>query len=101
VNRQPLPLSPFGTPTLEQLTGLVFELASQLHVERVHRIALEAALEAAGVLVPAAADGIAARADVHAKALTSLDRSMAGVMRVLTEHPDPRTPLRAPIGKTR
>ena len=101
MNGRPILPSPFEAPTLEQLTALVFELASQLHAERVHRIAMEAALEAAGVLVPGAADGIASRADVHAKALASLDRSMAAVMRVLTEGPDPRTPLRTQNDKPR
>ena len=95
------PASPFATPSLEQLTALVFELASQLHVERAHRIALEAALESAGVLPPDAADGIASRADVRAKALAALDRAMAGVMRVLTEDADPRTPLRSQADHTR
>lgn len=40
----PMQLSP------EALTALVFELASQLHIERAHRIALEVALEEAGLV---------------------------------------------------
>ena len=93
------PVPAVGAPTLEQLTALVFELASQLHAERVHRIALEAALEAAGVLAPGAAERAALEPDVRARALASLDRAMSGVMRVMTEDPDPRTPLRAPNEK--
>ncbi len=42
-----------------------------------------------------AAERIASESHVRAKALSSLDRAMAGVMRVITEDPDPRTPLRA------
>jgi len=87
-------LSPISAPTLEQLTALVFELASQLHTERAHRIALECALEAAGVIAVEAAERIASESHVRAKALAGLDRAMAGVMRVMTEDPDPRTPLR-------
>ena len=34
----------------DQLTTLIFELASQLHVERTRRLALELALERAGIL---------------------------------------------------
>jgi hypothetical protein len=87
-------LSAIGAPTLEQLTALVFELASQLNAERVHRIALECALEAAGVIAADAAERIASEPLVRAKALAGLDRAMEGVMRVITEDPDPRTPLR-------
>ena len=84
----------FCAPSLEQLTGLVFELASQLHVERVRRIALEAALEASGLLVSDAVESAAAQPQAKARASASFDRTMAGIMRVLTEDPDPRTPLR-------
>jgi hypothetical protein len=87
--------SAIGAPTLEQLAALVFELASQLHAERVHRIALECALEAAGVIEADAADRNASEPHVRAKAQAALDHAMEGVMRVITEDPDPRTPLRA------
>jgi phage-related minor tail protein len=86
--------SPFAAPTTDQLTGLVFELASQLHVERARRLALEAALEAAGAIAPGAADRIAAQAALRERTNAALDRSMAGIMRVLTEAADPRSPLR-------
>jgi hypothetical protein len=100
VSGAPDDLSPFGAPTLEQLTALVFELASQLHVERVHRIALEAALEDAGVLAAGAAERVADLPGVRERAAAGLDRSLAGVMRVLTEDVDPRRPLRAQSRRT-
>lgn len=87
-------LSPLGAPTLEQLTALVFELASQLHVERVHRITLEVTLEEAGVLSSDAIDQVAHDAAVRARSDAALDRALAGVMRVVTEDADPRRPLR-------
>lgn len=86
--------SPYGAPTLEQLTGLVFELASQLHLERARRIALEVALEDAGLLRAGAPDEAAGSDAMKARATAALDRSMSGIMRVLTESGDPRIPLR-------
>jgi len=100
VSVAPDDLSPFGAPTLEQLTALVFELASQLHVERVHRIALEAALEDAGVLAGGAAERVAGLPSVRDRAAAGLERSLSGVMRVLTEDADPRRPLRAQSRRT-
>lgn len=91
-------LAPCGAPTLEQLTGLVFELASQLHVERARRIALESVLEASGALAPHALDSMTPEARTRAAA--ALDRAMAGIMRVLTENADPRAPLRATTDKS-
>jgi hypothetical protein len=44
VKLPPMQLSP------EALTALIFELASQLHIERAHRITLEVALEEAGLV---------------------------------------------------
>ena len=88
-------LSPYGAPDLEQLTALVFELASQLHVERVRRLALEAALERAGARAPAGVPAGAGHARLAARGAAALDRAMAGIMRVLTESGDPRSPLRA------
>ena len=92
-------LPPFGAPTLEQLTGLVFELASQLHVERARCIALEGALEEAGVLMPGAPDRAASQPNIRIRAAAALDRAMAGMMRVVTEDADPRTPLRGEADK--
>ena len=88
-------LSPYGAPDLEQLTALVFELASQLHVERVRRLALEVALERSGALAPDAVQAAAGDARLAARGAAALERAMAGIMRVLTEGGDPRSPLRA------
>ena len=89
------PAPPYGAPTLEQLTGLVFELASQLHGERTRRIVLEAALEGAGVLPQGACERVAEQPPVRARSLAALDCAMAALTRVMTEDADPRTPLRA------
>ena len=83
-----------SAPTLDQLTALVFELASQLHVERIRRIALEAALERTGTLAPGVLEGQTLAAEIRPRAAEALERAMAGIMRVLTENADARTPLR-------
>ena len=82
----------FGMPDPERMAGLIFELASQLHAERAQRMALEAALVAAGLVSPAAieAAGAAAQPDIGA----ALDTAMDGMLRIITEDPDPRIPLR-------
>jgi len=82
------------TPDAERLVGLVFELASQLHVERTQRIALELALERAGVLQPAALDSVAGDAELRARSTVELDTAMAKFLRVLSESADARGPLR-------
>lgn len=82
----------FGIPDPERLAGLVFELASQLHAERARRIALEHALVSAGVLTADAVEAAAPTA--RAEASAALDRSIDGLLRVMAESADPRTPLR-------
>ena len=89
--------SPFGQPDTDRLAGLVFELASQLHVERSRRLALEAALVRSGAL---SAEALAAAGDSTEfldRAREELDRSMGKLMRVLLENGDVRTPLRVDI----
>ena len=81
-------------PDTERLAGLVFELASQLHAERSRRMALEIALERAGLLAPGAADALGEDPALLARSRAGLDRSMRGLMRILTEAADPRAPLR-------
>lgn len=78
----------------ERLAGLVFELAAQLHVERAQRIALEVALERAGVIAPGVLDALAEDSAYRARAQAGLDTSMHKLLRVLAEGDDPRTPLR-------
>lgn len=85
----------FGTLDNSTLAGLVFELASQLHVERTRRLALEAALARRGLLsaaeIEAAGDGTACRTEASAAA----DASIRKLLRVLSDSPDERAPLRA------
>jgi hypothetical protein len=82
------------SPDTEKLTALLFELGSQLHVERAQRLALETALTRTGVLPERALTAAAEDAEFIRRSREALDESMAKLMRVLTEGPDPRTPLR-------
>jgi hypothetical protein len=86
--------APYGTPDNERLAGLVFELASQLHVERARRIALEAVLRDAGLVSEAAIQTAGAAQETRALTAAALDKAMGGLMRVVTEGADPRQPLR-------
>ncbi len=94
----PGPQPPFGAPTLGQLTALVFELASQLLVERARRIAMQTALEDAGLLQSSAHAAATTTPAVRDRSAAALDRAMSGMMRVLTENDDPRRPLRGEGG---
>jgi hypothetical protein len=82
----------------ERLAGLVFELASQLHAERLHRLALEQALARAGVLAAGAIEQAAADPALRARGRQEVEESVARLMRVLTENADRRAPLRRPQG---
>jgi hypothetical protein len=82
------------SPDPERLAGLVFELASQLQIERTHRIALEIALARSGALDVHGVERLAGDAELRRRSAAELDRSMAKLMRVLTEHADARRPLR-------
>ncbi|MGQ0833353.1 MAG: hypothetical protein ACT4O5_00275 [Gammaproteobacteria bacterium] len=79
----------------DRLTGLVFELSSQLHAERLHRIALEMALAQAGVIEPAALQKMASDPALRELGRRAVEESVARLMRVLTESDDARAPLRA------
>lgn len=83
---------------VERLAGLVFELASQLHAERLHRLALEHALADAGVLHDAALRAAAAAPALRERGRREVEASVARLMRVITESADPRAPLRGPDG---
>lgn len=84
-------------PDAERLTGLVFELASQLQVERSQRVALELALERAGVLTPGAISEVAGDAELRRRSGIELDQAMEKLLRVLTERADARGPLRGEV----
>jgi hypothetical protein len=92
VNRQELPLPPLDT---HRLAGLVFELASQLHAERLHRLTLEAALMSAGVLDARSLEAAARDSAIQRRGETAVGDSVARLMRVIAEWPDARAPLRA------
>jgi hypothetical protein len=81
-------------PDREQLTGLLFELASQLHVERAQRIALQAALEKAGVVDATTLQALAQDPEVQRRTHELLEESIAKLLRVLAEDTDARRPLR-------
>jgi hypothetical protein len=84
----------FPVPDTDRLAGLVFELASQLHIERAQRLALEAALVRAGVLGADARERMLDDAECTRRTREALEESMSKLMRVLTERADVRTPLR-------
>lgn len=67
------------------LTALLLELASQLHVERARRIALELAMARAGTLAPDATARLADDPEFRRLTRAALDDAMARLMRVVTE----------------
>jgi hypothetical protein len=80
---------------IRKLTELVFELSSQLHAERLHRLALEAALVQAGVLDAGAPEKLVNDPALREASRREAGESIAGLMRVMTEYQDERTPLRS------
>jgi hypothetical protein len=80
--------------SLDSLAGLVFELAAQLHVERVRRAALETVLERRGLCTPDELASLADDPSFAARCQPALDRSLEGLLRVLAERDDARAPLR-------
>ncbi len=88
-----IPTLPPMQPDIGRLTGLVFELAAQLHIERTRRLALETALERAGTLSSGAIEALADDAPLLARSRRELEASMRKLLRVLGDDPDPRTPL--------
>lgn len=88
-----------AAPDRRQLAGLVFELASQLHVERAQRVALQAALERAGLLDAGQLEALAAEASAQRLSRAMLEESIARLLRVLAEDSDPRRPLGGVRGK--
>jgi cytidylate kinase len=86
------------TPSLaldtETLAALVWELGSQLHIERASRLALEEALVSTGAITRAAVDAAASDLAARQRMQSALEESMRKLMQVLTENRDPRVPLR-------
>jgi hypothetical protein len=87
--------SEFGGLDNATLGALLFELASQLHVERTRRLALEAALAEAGVVAPATIERTGEQAAVREQAAKAADESVRKLLRVLSDSKDERVPLRA------
>jgi hypothetical protein len=83
-----------AAPDRQQLAGLVFELASQLHVERAQRVALEVALQRAGLVDAATLQALTDDPELRRRDREMLEESIARLLRVLTEEADPSRPLR-------
>jgi hypothetical protein len=84
-----------GPTSVDQVAAMVLELASQLHVERQRRMALEAQLVRQGVLAVAAPEAMATDETFLGAARTELDASLRRLLRIVTETGDPSGPLRA------
>src|SRR3546814_2734156 len=79
----------------DQLAALIFELALQLHVERQRRVAIEMLLQRAGLLEVDALDRVGGDVEIRDRGGTELDRSLGGLLRIVTATGDPRGPPRA------
>ena len=84
---------------IDKLAGLVFELASQLHEERVRRQALEAQLAQAGVLDSAALEALVDDPAFRDGSRAAADASIRRLLRILEEDGGPEGPLRAEAPK--
>jgi hypothetical protein len=80
--------------SIDQVAAMVLELASQLHVERQRRMALEAVLRQRGLLEPADAEALASDEAFLGSARAELDTSLRRLLRIMTEAGDPAGPLR-------
>lgn len=88
-------LPEFGKLDCATVAALVFELASQLHVERSRRLALEAALSERGVLELAQVEAAGEKAELRAAAARAADEAVRKLLRVLSESSNQQAPLRA------
>jgi hypothetical protein len=79
---------------VDQLAGLVFELAAQLHVERQRRLALEEVLVRRHVVNRDDLERLAADERFGAVVADELAKAQQGLLDVLLEDDDARTPLR-------
>jgi hypothetical protein len=89
----------FPAPHNAALAGLIFELASQLHVERSRRQALEAVLAGKGIVSTEEIEGAAENSGYRQAVEAALDQSIRKLLLVLSEGTDARTPLRAEVPK--
>ncbi|MEQ8436554.1 MAG: hypothetical protein RIB65_03620 [Ilumatobacter fluminis] len=88
-DQTPLPARPefryLGADDVDRLAGLVFELAAQLHEQRVRVLHLERRL--------AERDGLDHPDDLDAVAASELQESLDGLFAVIGETHDARRPL--------
>jgi hypothetical protein len=82
------------------LGALIFELASQLHLERTRRLALEGALARRGIVGPSDIETAGATPAFHKEAAEAADLAIRKLLRVMSESPDERAPLRAEAPRT-
>jgi hypothetical protein len=87
--------SEFGELDCAAVAALVLELASQLHVERARRLALEAALSDRGVLEAGQIEAAAEKPTLRAAAARGADEAVRRLLRILTESSNEQAPLRA------
>ena len=85
----------FGELDSSKLAALIFELASQLHIERSRRLALEAVLVRRGVLAAAEIDALGEDAAYRRQASEAADLAVRKLLLLLCESDDARAPLRA------
>ena len=85
----------FGELSNATLAALLFELASQLHIERTQRLALQAALTSKGILTTAAIEAAGEDAAFREELGKAADQAIRKLLRVLSESPDERVPLRS------
>lgn len=84
----------FGGIDNSRLAALIFELASQLHVERARRLALETTLTRLGILAPSQVEAAASEPAYRRQSGQLADEAIRRLLRVLTESGDERKPLR-------
>ena len=84
---------------IDKLAGLVFELASQLHEERVRRLALETVLADGGLDLDAV-EAMAGDPAFRNRSRGTADTSIRRLLRILEEDGPPEGPLRAETPRT-
>jgi hypothetical protein len=85
----------FDDPQLDTAVGLIFDLASQLHIERQRRTALETALVRKELVSRKELDALSDDRAFLDQSRQSLDESLARLMQIMTESGPPQHPLRA------
>ncbi len=85
----------FGGLDNSKLAALVFELASELHIERARRLAVEAARISRGIVSEADIEAAGDDAAFRRRAGEAADLAICRLLRVLSESSDERAPLRA------